>query len=154
MVSAPAGRGVTEVEMQRQESDAGSRLEASHDGYARRFAMIHRRILALSPDGRELTGEDVLAPAPVRKRPHQTPFTVRFHLAPGVEVSSTADGLGAMLRIAHGPIWQFRCRGGTLAIEDSLWVDAEGRPHPTLQLVVSGEAAGNASVHWTFKRAG
>ncbi|MCJ8156309.1 heparinase II/III family protein [Sphingomonas sp. LaA6.9] len=148
------GRGVTEVEMHRQESDAGSRLDSSHDGYARRFGLIHKRKLSLSADGRELAGEDTLNPAPVRRRPAQTPFAVRFHLAPGVEVSSTADGLGAVLRIAHGPIWQFRCRGGMLAVEDSLWVDAEGRPHPTVQLVVSAEAAGSATVNWVLKRAG
>ena len=37
-------------------------------------------------------------------------------------------------------MWQFRCRGGTLAVEDSLWIDADGRPQPTQQLVVTGES--------------
>ncbi|WP_436449841.1 heparinase II/III domain-containing protein, partial [Enterococcus faecium] len=31
------GRGVAEVELSRQESDAASRIEASHDGYVRRW---------------------------------------------------------------------------------------------------------------------
>ena len=32
----------------------------SHDGYARRHGLIHRRLLILSPNGRELRGEDLL----------------------------------------------------------------------------------------------
>jgi uncharacterized heparinase superfamily protein len=41
-----------------------------------------------------------------------------------------------------------------LTIEDSLWIDGEGRPVATQQLVVSGEApAGGANVSWALKRA-
>jgi uncharacterized heparinase superfamily protein len=149
------GRGVGEVELDRQEIDSGSRLEVSHDGYVKRQGFVHRRQLLLSSDGRELRGEDVLHPAGHRRRSRPLPFAIRFHLAPGVEVSTTADGLGALLRIAEGALWQFRCRGGTLAIEDSVWIDSAGRPRETQQLVVSGETpAGGATVSWLFKRAG
>ncbi|OYW87646.1 MAG: heparinase, partial [Sphingobium sp. 32-64-5] len=34
------GRGVTEVELHRQELDNGSRIELSHDGYVRRFGYV------------------------------------------------------------------------------------------------------------------
>ena len=79
---------------------------------------------------------------------------IRFHLGQGVSVSPTADGMAALLRLPGGALWQFRCRGGTLAIEDSLWIDGEGRPQPTHQLVVSGESPpGGASVSWALKRA-
>jgi uncharacterized heparinase superfamily protein len=148
------GRGVGEVELDRQEIESGSRLEVSHDGYAKRQDFIHRRQLLLSVDGRELRGEDVLLPTGRRRRSAQVPFAVRFHLAPGVEISTTADGLGALLRIAEGAPWQFRCRGGTMAVEDSVWIDSAGRPRATQQLVVSGETpSGGATVGWLFKRA-
>jgi uncharacterized heparinase superfamily protein len=149
------GRGVAEVELDRQEGEGGSRLEVSHDGYVRRRGFLHRRQLALAADGRELRGEDVLLPAGRRRHGAPVPFVVRFHLAPGVEVTNTADGLGALLRIEDGPAWQFRCRGGTLASEPSLWVDPHGRPGASAQLVITGEAApGGASVNWVLKRAG
>ena len=147
------GRGVTEVEVDRQELESGSRLEASHDGYARRYGLLHRRQLALSVDGRQLVGEDMLLPAGRRKR--AAPFAIRFHLAPDVEVTLTADNQGALLRIDGGPLWQFRCKGGALGVEESLWVDGAGRPRETQQLVVSAQSpAGGASVSWLFKRAG
>lgn len=147
------GRGVVEVEFDRQELESGSRIEASHDGYVRRYGLTHRRQLALSVDGRQLSGEDMLLPAGRRKR--TAPFAIRFHLAPEVEVTLTADSQGALLRIDDGPLWQFRCKGGVLGTEESLWVDATGRPRETQQLVISAESPpGGASVSWLFKRAG
>lgn len=148
------GRGVVEVELSRQETDVASRVEASHDGYVRRFGFVHRRQLALASDGRELRGEDLLLPVGKRKRPGETPFAIRFHLAPGIRVSPTADGLAALLRLPGGPVWQFRCRGARLTVDDSLWIDADGRPQPSQQLVLNAEAAaGGASVGWAFRRA-
>lgn len=149
------GSGVSEIALDRTEHEAMSRIEASHDGYAKRFGFLHRRTLTLTADGRELRGEDVLLPAGKRRKPVAGPFVVRFHLGLGVEASPTADGMAALLRLREGALWQFRARGGTLAIDESLWIDGDGRPHRTAQLVVSAETpAGGASVSWILKRAG
>lgn len=149
------GKGVNEIELDRSESDAASKADASHDGYVRRYGLIHRRTLALSSDGKEVRGEDVLLPAASRKKQGTIPFAARFHLGPGVEATPTADAMGALLRIDKGPLWQFRCRGGTLSIDSSLWVDGESGIQNTVQLVVAGEAPpGGASISWSLKRAG
>lgn len=149
------GRGVATVELSRQESDAASRIEASHDGYVRRWGLLHRRQLVLTGDGRELRGEDALLPAGRRRMTAAAaPFAIRFHLSPEVEAAPTADGQGALLRLPDGALWQFRCRGGAPGIEESLWMDGEGRPRGAQQLVVSAEApAGGAHVSWVLKRA-
>jgi len=149
------GKGVTEVEIDRRENEQGSRLEMSHDGYAKRHGLIHRRALILPPSGRELRGEDVLLPAPRARRRGDTGFTLRFHLGVGITASMTADKQGALLRIASGPLWQFRASDGEVSVEDSLWVDGEGRPHPIEQLVVIATSPpGGASVGWIFKHIG
>jgi len=148
------GKGVAEVELTREENDAASRIEASHDGYARRCGFVHRRQLVLTSDGRELRGEDMLLPSGRRRKLASAPFAVRFHLGLGVQVSPTADGMAALLRLPGGAAWQFRCKGGALAVEPSLWIDGEGRPQATQQLVVTGTApAGGANVSWALKRA-
>ena len=149
------GKGVTEVELNRQELDNGSRLDLSHDGYVRRLGYVHRRLLLVSGDGREIRGEDMLTPAERRRRPSRLPVHIRFHLAPGVEPTLTADAMGALLRIDLGAVWQFRVGSGQLAIEESLWVDGDGRPHPTRQVVVTAEALpGGSSFGWLLKRMG
>lgn len=155
MPDGTLGRGVTEVELNRQELDNGSRVDLSHDGYVRRMGYIHRRLLMVSGDGKEVRGEDMLTPAERRRKPSKLPVLLRFHLAPGVEPTLTADSQGALLRIDLGALWQFRTGTGVLSIEDSLWVDGDGRPHPTHQLVVTAEALpGGSSIGWLFKRVG
>ena len=148
------GKGVGEVELVRDETGGVGRVEASHDGYARRFGLVHERRLNLSSDGRQLTGEDRLIPAGRKRRSEAVPFAVRFHLGPAVEVTTTADGQGALLRLRGGAVWQFRCRGGQLGVEESLWVDGEARPHATLQLAVTGDSpAEGMTISWELKRA-
>lgn len=148
------GKGVAEVELVRDETAGICRVEGSHDGYCRRFGLIHERRLILSPDGRELEGEDRLIAAAKKKRSDPVPFAVRFHLAPAIEVTTTADGQGALLRVRGGNVWRFRCRGGQLNVEDSLWVDGQSRPHGTLQLVIAGDTpADGMTISWELKRA-
>jgi uncharacterized heparinase superfamily protein len=148
------GRGVTQVELARDETAGVTQVEASHDGYVRRFGLVHQRSLTLSADGRELRGEDVLRQEGRRRRSEEIPYAVRFHLAPAVEAATTADGQGALLRIRGATVWQFRCRGGRLAIEDSIWIDGEAKAHASLQLVIAGDMPpAGTSLAWTFKRA-
>lgn len=149
------GAGVGSVEIDREELEGGSRIDATHDGYAKRFGLVHKRTLALSSSGRELRGEDALLPALRRRKGRDAAFAIRFHLAPGVQVTPTADGQAALMRIEDGALWQFRCRGGRLNLEESLWLDADGRPRATQQFVIEGEApAGGTSVSWLLKKAG
>lgn len=148
------GRGVVEVSLTRGASEAGTRVEASHDGYVRRFGLAHRRRLMLAADGRLLEGEDRLEPAG-RKRPTAPlEIAIRFHLAPGIETVLTADGQGALLRPAESAAWQFRTRGGALSIEDSLWIDPAGRPRPSQALVVTATTTPDgAAIPWSLRRA-
>ncbi len=154
------GKGVEEVLMQRHEDNDGAWLDASHDGYVRRYGLRHQRRLFLAEDGRDLRGEDVLLP--VRKGARKligggktVSFDVRFHLGLGVEATPTADGQGALLKLPEGTVWAFKSRGGQFAIDESLWIDADGRPRTISQLVISGEAPpGGAAINWSLKRAG
>ena len=147
------GKGVEDVAIDRSEGNDASRLEASHDGYVRAFGMIHKRSLMLGNDGKELRGLDQLSPRGRKKIRESAPYAVRFHLAPGVEATATADGMGAILRSRGAPPWNFRCRGGMLTSEESLWIDGQGQPRRTSQLVIVGEiSALGGEIGWQFRR--
>jgi uncharacterized heparinase superfamily protein len=115
--------------------------------------MLHKRSLMLGNDGKELRGADQLI-AKGRKRIRESaPYAVRFHLAPGVEATTTADGMGAILRSKGAPPWNFRCRGGMLSAEESLWIDGRGQAQRTTQLAVVGEiSALGGEIGWQFRR--
>jgi uncharacterized heparinase superfamily protein len=149
------GKGVSQVELVRDETAGIVMVEASHDGYVRRFGLVHQRQLTLAADGRELRGQDLLTLQGRRRRSEPIPYAVRFHLHPDVEAATTADGQGALLRVRGRTVWQFRCRGGRLAIEDSLWIDGNAGLRETSQLVVGGESpADGTAIAWIFRRAG
>jgi uncharacterized heparinase superfamily protein len=147
------GKGVEDVTIDRSEDNDASRLEASHDGYVRAFGLIHKRSLMLGNDGKELRGADQLQSKGRKKIRESAAYAVRFHLAPGIEVTITADGMGAILRSKGAPPWNFRCRGGSLTTEESLWIDGRGQPHRTTQLAVVGEVSSlGGEIGWQFRR--
>ena len=147
------GKGVSEVGIERFEDNDSSRLQASHDGYVRGFGLVHQRTVVLGNDGKEVRGNDQLTPRGRKKIREAVPFAIRFQLAPGIEATSTADGMGAILRPPGAPPWNFRCRGAMLSIEESLHIAGTGEVRPTLQLAIVGEvsALGGATA-WQFRR--
>lgn len=160
------GRGVSTVGVERRmvagRGREATRIEASHDGYAQRFGLIHQRILTLSGDGTELAGEDILIPSSSKGKRGKIAFAIRFHLGRGVEVQLSGDKRGASLLLPDGRLWQFRLRGDragageiTLSAEDSLWVDGDGRPHATEQLVIEGLALrSGGQFSWLLRKTG
>jgi uncharacterized heparinase superfamily protein len=153
LVDGSLGKGVDDVTIERTEDNDATRIEASHDGYVRSFGLVHKRSLMLGNDGKELRGADQLIARGRNKIRESVPYAVRFHLAPGVEATITADGMGAILRSKGAPPWNFRCRGGNLSDEESLWIDGYGRPQRTVQLVVVGEVSGlGGEIGWQFRR--
>lgn len=160
------GKGVETVEVERRmipvRGAQATRIEAAHDGYAARFGLSHRRILTLSGDGTELAGEDILIPTSHKGKRGKIGFAIRFHLGRGVEVQLSADKRGAMLLLPDGRLWQFRLGGDnagaggiTLSAEDSLWVDGDGRPHATEQLVIEGMASrSGGQFSWLLRKTG
>jgi uncharacterized heparinase superfamily protein len=94
-----------------------------------------------------------LIPRGRKKIREAAPFAIRFHLAPGIEATATADGMGAILRPPGAPPWNFRCRGAMLSIEESLHINGSGEVVPTLQLAVVGEVSTlGGQVAWQFRR--
>ncbi len=158
LINGAIGSGVSEVDIDRktlaQENGGNAtRLEASHNGYAARHGLNHQRILILRDDGTELRGEDVLLPAGRKGKRGKVGFAIRFHLGPEVEVSPTVDGQGAALSLPDGSYWQFRSTAGEVGIEDSLWVDGQGRPQATQQLVIQGMVSrGGGNFGWLLKK--
>jgi uncharacterized heparinase superfamily protein len=154
------GTGVSEVEVDRRRESApgvapASTIEASHNGYAARLGLIHRRTLALSDDGTQLAGEDLLVPSSRKARSGRVAYALRFHLGPGVEAEVEESGSIARLDLPDGSSWAFMVDSGTVELDESLWVDDEGVPQATRQLVVQGLVSrGGDSFGWGFERLG
>ncbi len=134
----------------RVETTLGWMVEASHDAYVPTFGLIHERKITLSPQGLMVTGADRLvaaANAPVGEQG----FVVRFHIHPDVRVSRLEGG-AILLKLPGGEGWRFRAGGGTLGVEESIYLGG-GVVRRAPQLVISGTVRSSpAEIAWVFEQ--
>jgi uncharacterized heparinase superfamily protein len=146
----------TRIKSRRAEQNGDILVEATHDGYRRPFGFLHKRRLFLAANGEDVRGEDLLEPMDAgraREPERRYAFVIRFHLHPDVRVSLARDGSNALIVLGNGDGWQFRARGGNLALADSIYLGIEGMVRRAQQIIVSGET-GRIGGHfkWAWRR--
>jgi uncharacterized heparinase superfamily protein len=124
-------------------SDGSTILQASHDGYVRRFGLAHERNFRLAPDGRLLEGMDRF----VGTGRSDLQFAVRFHLHHAIEVQATDRRTAVDLRLPDGHIWRFEANG-PVEVEESVHLSDVFGSRPSHQIVLAGKASSEVPVKW------
>jgi uncharacterized heparinase superfamily protein len=152
LIGARMSGGPTKVETFRQETPHGWSVDASHDGYLSAFGIMHERRIALGSRGDSLTGSDRLVPR-TRSRHRDVPFAARFHIHPDVRMSPSQGG-DILLKLPNGEGWRFRAGGGSVALEESVYLGGE-TIRRTEQLVISGVVRDEpVEIAWLFEHIG
>ncbi|MBS0269565.1 MAG: heparinase II/III family protein [Proteobacteria bacterium] len=151
MVDGLPIRGPDAVAFEFNNGPEQARLIANHDGYLKRFGLIHARRLVLSANGGRLDGADSLEPPKGTLRLKQDlPYAIHFHLHPDSHCRLAGKG-ACRITLRDGETWLFTVAGDTaqLSIEESLFfVDSAG-PRPSLQIVLRGTTFGQTEVGWS-----
>ena len=124
------GRQPGRVISLRETGSYGTRVVMSHDGWADRFGLTYDRSITVSDSGEAIFGEDKLSGTAGHR------FTIRFHLAPDVQVSPVQGG--ALIKPLSGTGWRFQAQGAELDVEESLYAGS-GTLRRCYQLVLTGE---------------
>jgi uncharacterized heparinase superfamily protein len=119
-------------------------LQASHDGYARRFGVLHERSFRLALDGKVLEGLDRFTNVPPKS---DLTFAVRFHLHHAVTVHTTDRRTALDLRLPDGSVWRFEANGPA-EVEESVHLSDVFGSRPTNQIVLSSNARSEVPVKW------
>jgi uncharacterized heparinase superfamily protein len=153
LVGAPPIRFPDHVVARIDEGSAGIVLEASHDGYLRRFQLLHWRWLRLDALGLKLEGRERLGPARGQLRLSiDVPFAVHFHLHREVKCAAGASPGTVELTLLDGQRWRFAADGAQLSIEESIhYADLSG-PRRSQQIVLRGACFGDNEVRWLMER--
>ncbi len=145
----------------------GPHLYLAHSGWSATHGLTHARDLALSADGRLLTGVDTLAAqTPAERLRFEKLMTdgrlegvglaLRFHLHPDVDAALDLGGTAVSLALKSGEIWVFRHDGrAKLSLDPSVFLE-KGRlkPRPARQIVLSARAMEmETRIGWTLAKA-
>ncbi|MEQ8319714.1 MAG: heparinase II/III family protein [Rhodospirillales bacterium] len=134
---------VTEANVERRDHDGARLIEMTHDGYLANAGLRHTRSIYLDASGSDVRGEEMLTGA------RSQPFSVRFHLYPGVSASMVAGGGEVLVKPPRGRGWRFVCHY-PVRLEDSVSF-FDGRQHRAQQIVILGNHEPSETVvKWRF----
>lgn len=152
LVGGPPIRYPDEVTYKVETHDGSLEVTAQHDGYTRKFDLVHSRTLALAPTGRRLLGIDRLAGKTGTLRLRQDiPFAIHFHLHPAVRCRRGDSPNIAIIELPNGETWWFSLEGARLAIEESTYFADSAGPRRSLQIVARGATFGETEVRWVLE---
>lgn len=146
--------GPSRVESDREPVQDGIVLTASHDGYLRRFGIVHRRALMLSHDGSRVDGEDLIEIEGAQGKLGDGDYAIRFHLHPSIKASRLSDARGVMLVLPNRDVWTFEALDDKVDLEDSVFLAGPDGPRRTAQIVIRQTVRAAPSVRWSFARSG
>jgi uncharacterized heparinase superfamily protein len=144
-------RGPDAVVSDYRDENGHAVLNANHDGYLKRFGLIHSRSLSLSPAGDTLEGVDTLKPPRGQLRlKTDLPYAIHFHLHPDCRCTLDERTV-CRVKLPDGRFWLFSAKDASLSIEESIfYVDSAG-PRPSMQIVLRGTTFGETEVHWSMR---
>lgn len=128
-------------------------FNAHHDGYLRRFGILHHRELKLSASGRVLDGVDRLAPPDGHLRLKQDlPFAIHFHLHPDIRDVEMIDRDAAEITLPNGVVLLLKSSDVLIGCEDSYHFADSSAPQQALQIVLRGATYGECLIRWSITR--
>jgi uncharacterized heparinase superfamily protein len=151
-LGVPIASGPKRVEVARNAFEDRVEIVASHDGYAERFGLIHRRRLAVARDGALIEGVDQLCGIDGGQPGEDRRFALRFHLHPAIKASLVDDGRAALLVSPEGEVWRFQCGGLPVSVEESIYFANPDGGRRSEQIVVDSHTGLTSDVAWSFAR--
>ena len=124
-------------------------ISASHDGYNKRYGVIHERRIEFFPENNKFVGQDKLLK---KKNFKSSTFEIRFHLEPNVKIMKTQDGKSILIDIENEG-WKFTAQGYTIDIETGLYFGKKNSFTENQNLFISGiTQMEDQIIKWEFEK--
>jgi uncharacterized heparinase superfamily protein len=92
-------------------------IKGSHDGYQKKYGIIHEREIQIYYEKNKFIGIDRL----IKKKNFKScNFEIRFHLSPGAKVTKTQEGKAVLVELDNSG-WKFSCNNHVIDIETGLY---------------------------------
>lgn len=146
--------GISRVDVTREtDAQSGDSLTVGHDGYLHRHGLNCHRTIALSADGRRITGCDSftqkrnLAP----DRGDETIAVIRFHLHP--KIWAIKENPSSIFMTApDNESWLFAAPDFDVELEDDAFFASTAGITRSRQITVRFKVGGHPECHWLFEK--
>ena len=90
---------------------------ASHNGYLKKYGIVHERKIEFFPENKKFIGTDTLKK---KKNYKNTNFEIRFHLHPYSKIMKTQDSKSIFVEL-YNEGWKFTCNNYEINLETGLY---------------------------------
>jgi len=121
------------------------KLNASHDGYNKKYNAIHEREIEYFPEQFKFTGSDKIL---IKKSNSNIKFDIRFHLEPNVKLMKTQDNKAILIELEDEG-WKFTCENFNINIDNGLYFGNKNSYTQNQNIFISGiTSSKNENITW------
>ena len=125
------------------------KINASHDGYLKKYNSIHERKIEFYPDKMAFVGLDRIIK---KKTNHNYKFDIRFHLEPDVKLMKTQDNKTILIEL-NDEGWKFTCDNYDINIDNGLYFGKKNLYTQNQNIFISGISYKQTeNIKWEIKK--
>jgi uncharacterized heparinase superfamily protein len=125
------------------------KINAAHDGYLKRYGIIHEREIEFYPEQTKFVGHDKMISKNSIKN---LKFEIRFHLQPNIKTMKTQDNKSILIDL-DGEGWKFNSDNNNMNIDNGLYFGKKGSFTENYNIVISGMTnEKNKTIKWEIAK--
>ena len=125
------------------------KVNASHDGYLRKYNSIHERKIEFYPEQMSFIGIDRIIK---KKLNYNHKFDIRFHLEPNVKLMKTQDNKTIFIQLDDEG-WKFTCDNFNINIDNGLYFGNKNSYTNNQNIFISGISYNQIeNINWEIKK--
>ena len=110
------------------------KLNAAHDGYYKKYNIIHERKIEYFPEQFKFKGTDLILN---KKKNYNVKFDIRFHLEPDIKLMKTLDNKAILIELDDEG-WKFTCNNYEINIDNGLYLGIKNSYKENQNICISG----------------
>ena len=122
---------------------------ASHNGYLKKYGIIHERKIEFFPEHNKFIGTDTL----IKKKNYKSiNFEIRFHLQPSSKIMKTQDSKSILIEVDNEG-WKFTCNNHEINLETGLYFGKKSSYIENQNIFISGMTQNeNQNIKWELNK--
>ena len=125
------------------------KINASHDGYQKKYNTIHEREIEFYPEQFKFIGTDKILN---KKKNLNIKFDIRFYVEPGVKLMKTQDNNAILIELEDEG-WKFTCNSCDINIDNGLYFGNKNSYTQNQNIFISGITKNqNENIVWQLNK--